>query len=246
MISTGQVYLVTERVKPPYREEDSLGPLMPAPEAGTPDHAQWSYGAGKRRAEEALLTLAGARGVRAVALRLPIAIGEADGSLRLWAHLERLMDGGTILLPGGTWKQTRFLYAGDLGPVLERLAGASSPRPAYNLAQPDVLSLRGFVERLAVAAGIAPRFIDVGEEVWRAHGLELDALPYTGRWVSILDPARAVSELDFTGTPVDTYLPRVVRWHLDHRPATSHAGYAQRARELELAARQALSMPRYS
>ena len=38
---------------------------------------------------------------------------------------------------------------------------------------------------------------------------------------------------------VDDYLPRVVAWHLEHRPAASHPAYEGRARERELAARLA-------
>jgi nucleoside-diphosphate-sugar epimerase len=237
MISTGQVYLVTEGVSPPYREGDSAGALKAEPAAAAPDHGQWSYGAGKRRAERALFAL-GERGVRFVALRLPTMQGEGDGSLRLWAYLERMLDGGPVVLPDAGRRPSRFLYAGDLAPVLERMAGAASLAPAYNLAQPDTHSLREFLERVARAAGVTPRFVEVSWEEYRAAGLEPELLPYAGPWASVLDPALAVTELGFAGTAVDAYLPRVVGWHLEHRPDRSHEGYTQRPRELDLAARR--------
>jgi len=53
----------------------------------------------------------------------------------------------------------------------------------------------------------------------------------------VLDPSRAAAEWGFAGSRLDDYLPQVVRWHLEHRPATSHPGYSQRARERDLAAR---------
>ncbi|OGF18297.1 MAG: hypothetical protein A2W00_13580, partial [Candidatus Eisenbacteria bacterium RBG_16_71_46] len=148
LISSGQVYLVTEGARGPCLEEDSEAPLAPAPAEGSDDHREWLYGMGKRRAESALLALRASHGVRAVVLRLPIVQGEADVSLRLWAYIERMLDGGPILLPdGGTWP-TRHLYAGDLAAALVRLLEGRTPREAiYNLAQPDIVPLRDLLER---------------------------------------------------------------------------------------------------
>jgi nucleoside-diphosphate-sugar epimerase len=236
MISTGQVYLVTHGGTPPFREEDTDGEVLPEPEAGSAHHASWSYGVGKRRAERTLMALRATHGVRAVALRIPIVQGEGDGTLRLWAYLQRMLDGGPILLPEGGAPLRRFIDVRDLARAIERLASAEQPRAvAYNLAQPDVVTLREFLERVAVAAGVRARFVDVGWPELEAAGLD-DVSPYSGRWSSLLDPSRAAAEWGFLGTRTDDYLPRVVRWHLDNRPA-DHPGYALRSRELQLAAR---------
>jgi hypothetical protein len=111
-----------------------------------------------------------------------------------------------------------------------------APRLAfYNLAQPDVLPLRDLLERIARAAGLTPTFVDASWEELRSAGLDEDIAPYSGRWASRLDPARAAMEWGFNCTSVDEYLPEVVRWHLDNRPGQSHPGYATRAREIEFA-----------
>lgn len=238
MISSGQVYLVTRGGEPPYLEENAERDVSPEPAAGTRDHDEWRYGLGKRRAEKALLALRGTHGVRGVALRLPIVQGEGDGTLRLWAYLERMLDGAPLVLPDGGRRLTRFLYAGDLARTLTQLAEAPAPRNAtYNLAQPDVVPLREFLERVARAAKLEPRFVDASWDDCRAAGLDEAFSPYAGAWTSVLDPSRAAAEWGFVGTRLDEYLPALVRWHLEHRPPTSHAGYAQRARERELAAR---------
>ena len=238
MISTGQVYLVGEGVVPPCREQDVERPLRPEPGTGTRDHAEWSYGVRKRSAERAMLTWTEARGEAGLALRLPIVQGDGDGSLRLWAYLERMLDGGPLVLPEGGRRPTRFLHAGDLAQMVRRLARPTKPvSPAYNLAQPEVVPLGEFLKRIAVIAGLDVRFVDAPWAECRAAGLDEAFSPYAGEWTSVLDPSRAVEECEFRGTRLDDYLPGVVRWHLEHRPATSHSGYAQRARELELAAR---------
>jgi nucleoside-diphosphate-sugar epimerase len=238
MISSGQVYLVTEGGTPPFREEDAERRLRAEPPAGTRDHSNWRYGIGKRLAEQALLGLRDTHGVRGVALRLPIVQGEADGSLRLWAYLERMLDGAPLVLPDGGQRPTRFLYAGDLARALVRLTESPTlQHAAYNLAQPEVVTLRQFLERVARAAKLEPRFVDAPWDECRAAGLDEDFSPFAGAWVSVLDPSRATTEWGFVGSRLDDYLPQVVRWHLEHRPATSDSGYSQRGGERDLAAR---------
>ncbi|MEO5987584.1 MAG: NAD-dependent epimerase/dehydratase family protein [Candidatus Eisenbacteria bacterium] len=238
MISTGQVYLVTERAAPPWREAEADRPVIPEPEAGTRAHANWVYGVGKRRAEASLRRLRRSHGVRAVSLRLPVVQGEADHSRRLWAYLERMLDGGPVLLPEGGHEPVRFVYAGDVANALVALAqGEPAETSEYNLAQPDEPTLREFLERVAALAGVAPRFVDVSTAQLEAAGLEPSASPYSGPWCSRPDPARAVHEWGFRARRSDEYLPSVVRAHLQQPRGPSHPGYSQRAEELAQAAR---------
>ena len=242
MISSGQVYLVASGAEVPYREDDAERPVIAEPELDSSDHAEWRYGVGKRRAERALLALRGTHGVRALALRLPIVQGEHDASLRLWAYLERMLDGGPILLPDGGVRPVRHVYVGDIARAIVWIADHDPPRgAAYNLATPEVVSVRELLERVAQAAGLTPRFVDVPWSELRAAGLDDSCSPYAGRWSSVVDPSRMAVEWGLLGTRLDDWLPRVVRWHLEQRPTASHSGYARRPLELELAARLASS-----
>jgi nucleoside-diphosphate-sugar epimerase len=237
LISSGQVYLVTEAPRTPYREEDSAFPLRPEPLEHSRDHAQWRYGVGKRRAEGAVLALRATHGMRATVLRLPIVHGEGDPTLRLWAYLERILDGGPLLLPDGGAHPTRYLHAGDVAEVLRTLLESEPPpEPLYNLAQPEVVTLREFLERAARTAGVEPRFVPISGDEATSAGLDPGFSPLSGPWSSVLDPARAARQWGFAATPLDQWLPAVVRWHLDHRPTHSHAGYATRALERRFAA----------
>ncbi len=236
LISSGQVYLVTDGAKPPYREADSDRPLMPEPPPGTFDHAQWRYGIGKRRAEAAALALLETHAVRATILRLPIVQGEGDGTLRLWAYLERMLDGGAILLPAGGEQPMGHLHAGDLARALVCLVHEPARSTVLNLAPRETLPLRELLERIAHAAGVSPRFVAASWDEMRRAGLSPACSPFAGRWSSVLDPARSALELGSAASPISGYLPSVVRWHLEHRPQRSHPGYAERPRELTLAA----------
>jgi nucleoside-diphosphate-sugar epimerase len=238
LVSTGQVYLVAAERRPPSRESDAGLPLMGEPPAGTRDHANWVYGVGKREAEAALFARSPARGGRDLVLRLPVVQGAGDGTRRLWAYLERLLDGGPLLLPGGGRDPVRFVWAEDVARVLAALAGGTTPAGrVYNLAQPDEPSLRELVGRMADCLGVAPAIVDCTFEDLEGAGLDAQVSPFSGPWCSRPDPSLAATELAFRGTPSAEWLPQVVRAHLAESPRVSHAGYARRDLERALAAR---------
>ena len=239
MISTGQVYLVTRDPRPPFREADADAPTIEEPERDTRAWHNWVYGMGKRAAEGALLREGRARGIPTLALRLPVVQGEEDGhaSQRLWGWIERLRDGGPVLLPEGGEQRLRFVYSGDAGLALVRLAALERwpAQTALNLAQPAEITLRDLLDRVAAILGVTPRFVPVTAAQLEAAGLE-DCAPFWGRWCSRPDPAAAFAALGFrTRGPAD-YLPSVVAGHLA-RPAPPHPGYMRRAEELALAER---------
>lgn len=218
---------------------------MPAlePPPGTRDHDEWAYGIGKRAAEAALREIAGARGTPALSLRLPVIQGERDGqgSRRLWAWLERMRDGGPVLLPEGGVQRVRFLHASDAAAALVALVGIEAwpGEPALNLAQPDEPTLREFLEQVAALAGLAPSFVTADAATLAESGLADSCAPYWGRWCSRPDPARGMEVLDIRPRGVAEYLPGVVQAHIAHPPAASHPGYGRRAEELALAERLA-------
>ena len=255
MISSGQVYLVTEsprvagenRGATPASEQDSKRPVMREPAHGTRDHAEWSYGVGKRRAESAALALRASHGVRALVLRLPVIHGAGDPKLRLWAYLQRTLDGEPLLLPDGGRQLTRYLWVEDVGRAVVAILDHENPSEAvFNLAQPDVVTLREFLERVsraAVQAGAraTARLVEISLEDLEREGLDRSVSPLSGHWNSLIDPARAAGEWGFIGTRLDDWLPGVVRDLIERPPQRSHAGYASRSLEIEIAKRVAAS-----
>ena len=234
--STGQVCLVGAPEHVPFRESDGDTPIMPEPAAGTRDHGQWVYGVGKRGAEAAIAAARERRGLDSIVLRLPVVWGDGDPSLRMWGYLERMLDGGPVLLPGGGAQPLRFLWVDDIvRSVLELLRRGPLPAPVYHVAQPDIVTLDEVLKGIARAAGLEPEIVTVSWEALRAAGLDRECSPYTGGWVSLLDPGLAQHDWGFAATPFGDYLPAVVRAHLDRRPAESHPGYARRAQEIAFA-----------
>lgn len=240
MMSTGQVYLVTER-EPPFREEDFDAPVIAEPEPDTRAWHNWKYGVEKRQAEQALRRAASERGIEAIAMRVPVVQGELDGqrTQRLWAWIERILDGGPVLLPEGGEQRLRFVYAGDIARAVLSL----SERPtwegvtALNVAMPNECTLRSFVERVAACLERSPEWVEVSGEQLDAAEIPRDFISYWGRYFSRPDPTMAIERFGLSPRNEDEWLASVVRAHLHGatKAQRSHDGYAHREREIALA-----------
>jgi len=238
MVSTGQVYLVREPRPSPARESDYEGPLMAAP-ASAKEKEEWDYGMGKRAAEDVLARAWESSRFPATRLRLPMVNGERDYHRRLEGYLWRLLDGGALILPDGGDRPMRHVYGAAVARAIASLLGRRATwGEAFNLAQDETPTAR---EMLAIAAellGAPPRFVPVPAHALEAAGLEVTAVsPFSGRWMSFLDPGRARAELGFRHEPLREYLGRIVTAFVAHPPASPPPALARRAEEKALAAR---------
>jgi nucleoside-diphosphate-sugar epimerase len=238
-ISTGQVYLVREDCPRPSRETDYDGEVMPPPPAGHPDRADWEYGVGKRACEDVLAEAGHRRRFPATRLRLPIIYGERDHSRRLEGYLWRLLDGGPLLVPDGGTHRVRHVYAGEVVRLIVSLLRREGTfGQAYNVCQQEAPALVEYLGLLADLIGARARLVPVSRDVLQEAGLDpLAVSPFSGRWMSLLDPSRAREELAFTHRPMVECLRSVVSSFLAHPPVDKPPRYAGRSREQELARR---------
>lgn len=233
-IGTGQVYLVRSEVQRPSQEGDYEGRLLPEPQAGTRDHDNWRYGVGKREAEDVLAEAWSRFRFPYTSLRLPMVHSPRDHYGRIHNYLMRLRDGRPILLPKDGDLSVQHVFADDVVRLICRLLGtAAGVGDAFNLAQPDSLTVEEALGVMAEAAGVPLRVHRVSRAALDAGGLLPACSPFSDPWMSALDPARAAAALGFQGTPMREYLPRLVE-HYTRSALPPPAGYAQRDRELGL------------
>jgi nucleoside-diphosphate-sugar epimerase len=238
VVSTGQVYLVREgRGSDPARESDYDGPVMSEPPDPS-DKVQWDYGMGKRALEDALAEAWERRRFPSTRLRIPMVNGERDHFRRVERYLWRLLDGGPVLLPGGGERRVRHVYSGSVVKlVLSILGDARAFGGAWNLAQDETPTLGELLALLARSLGAPLRLVSMPEERVRSAGLDpLLLSPFSGRWMSCLDPSRAKAELGFVHEPLAGYLERIVASFLAHPPADLPPGLERRDDEIALAA----------
>jgi nucleoside-diphosphate-sugar epimerase len=242
-VSSGQVYLVREPRPALAREVDYAGAVMARPEAAT-DAAEWDYGVGKRGCEDAFATAHAERGFPVTTLRLPMVNGERDYHRRVEGYLWRLVDGGTLLLPGGGDAPMRHVYGDDVARcVVELLGRAETFGQSFNLAQAETPTLRELLgllaDRVGRTGGTAQRPLElVAVSRERLQAAELNAVevsPFSDAWMSFVDPSRAVAELGFHHRPLAAYLDSIVASFMAHPPPAPPPAYARRADELALA-----------
>lgn len=165
-------------------------------------------------------------------IRPPAIFGPADHTLRIAAYIQRVEDGGPLLVPEESYeRQAGLSWVKDVGfaCALATDLRKDTTHKAYNVAF-DGVSLRDLVEGIARAMGrearLHPmRFAELpdgaspyGPDPRRSAGYALD---------------RARAELSFEPSALEDALAETLAWYRVAHP--SHPGYANRARELELA-----------
>lgn len=206
----------------PAREEDFV-PLAGRPPAGL------DYRDGKRWCET---LLARSDNFPWTVLRPPAVFGPADHSLRIAAYIQRVADGGPLLVPEESYRRPAGLawnkdvgFACALACDLRR----DTSGKAYNVSF-DGVSLEDLITGISRALGVPARLHPV------PYGdLPADASPYgpdPNRSAGyVLDRARR--ELGFEPSALEDALAETLAWYRVARP--SHPGYANRAKELALA-----------
>ncbi|MCU0475323.1 MAG: NAD-dependent epimerase/dehydratase family protein [Anaerolineae bacterium] len=236
-LSSGQVYLVRDGLKRPFREDDYAGATLPAPAVATYDYEEWLYGVDKRACEDVLTEAHHTRAFPATVLRLPMVHSARDQFLRLYSYVLRLRDGGPILVPDHPNHPIRHIYAHDVVQALMTLIDTGKGKGrAFNISGDETLPLTEFLGILGEAVGVQPRWVTVPRERLQADGFLPDCSPFSDVWMSELDNTRSKVELGMTYTPAPEYLARIVQELTDLKP-TPPAGYRRRNGERALAAR---------
>ena len=208
----------------PAREEDFV------PLAGQPP-SDLEYMDGKRWCET---LIARTRDFPWTIIRPPAVFGPADHTLRIAAYIQRVADGGPLLVPQESYeRQAGLAWVRDIGFACALACDLrkDTAQKAYNAAFEGV-SLRSLIEGIANALGVPARIHPIP-----FADLPPDASPYgpdPRRSAGyVLDRAR--SELGFEPSALEDALAETLAWYRVAHP--SHPGYANRAKELELARR---------
>jgi len=206
----------------PAREEDFI-PL----EGDPPDTLD--YLEGKRWCET---VLARSDSFPWTVIRPPAVFGPADHTLRIAAYIQRVEDGGPLLVPVESYeRQAGLSWVKDIGFACALACDLrkDTTRKAYNAAFEGV-SVRDLIQGIARAMGKPIRlhpmpFAELpdgaspyGPDPRRSAGYALD---------------RARSELGFEPSALEDALAETLAWYRVGHP--THPGYANRAKELAIA-----------
>jgi nucleoside-diphosphate-sugar epimerase len=162
-------------------------------------------------------------------VRPPAIFGPADHTLRIAAYIQRVADGGPLLVPQDSYeRQAGLAWVKDIGYACALASDLRKPtnQRAYNAAFEGV-SLRDLIEAIAKVLGVRARMYPIP-----FADLPPDSSPYgpdPRRSAGyVLDRAR--TELGFEPSALEDALAETLAWYRVARP--SHPGYANRAAEL--------------
>jgi len=165
-------------------------------------------------------------------IRPPAVFGPADHSLRIAAYIQRVEDGGPVLVPVESYeRQAGLAWVKDIGYACALACDLRKDltHQAFNAAF-DGVSLRDLIEGIAQATGRPARLHPIpfaqlpdgaspyGPDPRRSAGYDLDL---------------ARRSLGFEPSALEDALAETLAWYRVARP--SHPGYANRAKELALA-----------
>jgi nucleoside-diphosphate-sugar epimerase len=165
-------------------------------------------------------------------VRPPAVFGQADHTLRIAAYMQRVADGGPLLVPKESYtRQAGLAWVKDVGYAC---ALASDPRKdtagkAYNVAF-DNVSLQALIEGIAQAMGVPAKLHPVPFAKLPEGASPYGPNPRRSAGY-VLDRIRA--ELGFEPSALGDALADTLAWFRVAHP--SHPGYANRAQELALA-----------
>jgi nucleoside-diphosphate-sugar epimerase len=165
-------------------------------------------------------------------VRPPAVFGPGDHTLRIAAYIQRVADGGQLLVPAETYERPANLaWVKDIGFACALACDVrkDATHKAYNAAF-DTVSLRDLVEGIARALGMSARMhpVPFAELPDGASPYGPDPRRHAGCEIS-----RARKELGFEPSALEDALAETLAWYRVARP--SHRGYENRKQELALA-----------
>lgn len=174
-----------------------------------PDNIHWSYAFGKKEAEK---TLTAIQDFPWTIFRPSVVYGPHDPLERGWWYLARLLDGNPIGLGDSGTYNFRIVYSEDLAQAFVDASRTSKTECCvYNLAQPEIITLREFIEQAARVLKLQPDF----EAIPMAFLEEL-AGPFHNLHNLIPDISSAQNDFAFKTTPWERFAQISALWFKDH------------------------------
>jgi 2'-hydroxyisoflavone reductase len=188
---------------------------VPCPESAPTTVEPGTYGGDKRRAEQVLCDASQTAGLSVTVLRPTGVFGPYDAAQARPVFARIGHDLPVPLRPGRRGRMT-FLYVTDFVSVCLRVLESPEARgTTYNVAGPEIVDQREFVERCAAAAGRPAHIRDVLR--WPYARLPLS--PWWPADDVALDTTRVRRDLDVAFTPLERGLESTLTW-LRRNPAS--------------------------
>jgi nucleoside-diphosphate-sugar epimerase len=231
--STISVYMVSYEVQPPITEDQDRGALM---EFFPHNPFGMAYGIDKRACERVLWDAHHATAFPVSMLRATYVCGPGDPSKRDYFWIERILDGGPLLVPGSGECAFQSVCIEDVAQAFVRLLDVPrSIGEAYNVAGEEVFSLNDYLRALGRLLGRKPELVHVDQDVFDALPFSTspngDVFTFNTRRTAVFSLDKIKRDLGVRFTPFMEWMPRTIEWFVKNQSGHS-VGYEHRSEEL--------------
>ena len=232
--STVSVYMVSDEVTCPIREDQANLPLM----------ANWprnpfgmDYGIKKRKCEE-VLWAAHSDGFPVTVLRPTFVSGPGDPAIRDYFWIQRILDGGPLLVPGSGDHAFQQVYVDDAARAFAQvLENDATIGEAYNVVGDDVYSLNDYLRRLAALFGREVELEHLPQDIFDRLPISTsprgDVFPFNTRSTSVFSIEKIRAATGFDPSPFEDWMRPTIAWYINDYPGAS-LGYEKRRAEIDL------------
>lgn len=231
--STISVYMVSNEVQCPVTEDQDKGRLM---EYFEQNPFGMEYGIRKRECEDVLWKLHDEKLLPVSMLRPTYVSGPFDEAMRDYFWIERIIDGGPLLIPGSGDHAFQNVYVEDVaGAFCSMLKSDKTIGQAYNVAAEEIFSLNAYLRKLGMILGYTPELVSVDQEVFDrlpfSRNPNGDVFPYNVRRTAIFSLDKIKKDTDYRSTPFSEWMKKTADWFINEYKGHSN-GYDKRGEEL--------------
>ena len=232
--STISIYMVSEQIRTPVTEDQDRAPLMPFWDRNP---FGMGYGILKRRCEEVLWKAHDPLHFPVSMLRPTFVSGPNDPAGRDYFWIERILDGGPLLVPGTGDFPFQQVFVDDVARAFAGLL--DSPRTvgkAYNVAGEESFTLNEYLHALGKLLRRKPLLVHVDQATFDELSFSTsgagDVFPFNTRRPAVFSLDAIRRDTGYRPTPFDLWMKQTIEWWLS-APHGHSNGYDRRADELE-------------
>lgn len=232
--STISVYMVSDVIRNPIKEEEDKHPLM---KFWDRNPFGMQYGIDKRKCEDVLWKAHNEGKFEVSMIRAPYVCGPNDPMKRDYFWIQRIMDGKPLLIPGSGDYASQHVFVEDLAKAfVDLLKYDESKGKAYNISSEEIFSLNDYLDTLCSLLEKNPERVNVDLEVFEKIPFSVSpeghAFPFNTYRTAIFSIDRAKRDLNFQSTPFEKWMPGTIDWYLNEFKKDS-VGYGNRDKEVE-------------
>jgi nucleoside-diphosphate-sugar epimerase len=160
--------------------------------------------------------------------------------MRDWFWIQRILDGGPLIVPGTGDFAFQHVYVVDVARAFKQTLEASRCiGEAYNVASEEIFTLNGYLQELGRLLGRGPQLVHLPQEEFDALPFSTnpqgDVFPFNTRRDSTFSLDKVKRDLGYPSTPLREWMPATIEWHT--RGSDRHSiGYEYRDEELRFVA----------